>query len=115
MQSTRTEIPAGPDAATVAERHTLLALAGTPRAEEAAALVGAMVAEEVQASSGTMVALIVDLDVGSCRVAVECAGAGDEAPESAWITAVGLRADRVGHSLTEAGQTVWFELAWPAE
>ena len=115
MQSTRTEIPAGRDAVTFAERCILLALAGTPRAQEAAALAATMVTEEIQASGGSLVALAVDLDIGWCRITIERSGAGDGVLGSAWIAAAGLTADRVGHRLAEAGEAVWFELGWSVE
>lgn len=104
-------------------------LDGSPRTSDAELVVSELAANflrhTVSGAPGGEVSVVVALRPGWARIAVTDAGAGAWKPPDAALDAVseygrGLfiveqTADKVGHDITECGQTMWAEFTWGVE
>ncbi|MFI0480579.1 ATP-binding protein [Actinomadura sp. 9N215] len=103
-------------------------LIDTPRAYEAESIAAELAANSLQhtpsGEPGGVITVAVSIHPGWARIAVSDTGAGGWSRPAATealgdygrgLILVDALADKVGHDVTEVGQTLWAELTWSVE
>lgn len=103
-------------------------LSDSPRQRDAELIASELVGNSMRhtpSGDGGEVTVTVAVEPGRARIAVHDAGAGDwqsipglpsdEDDHGRGLLIVYQTADKVGHDVSEDGQTMWAELAWSAE
>ncbi|MFG2085129.1 MULTISPECIES: ATP-binding protein [unclassified Spirillospora] len=103
-------------------------LADSPRGRDAELIASELVGNSLRhtaSGDGGEVTVTVEVEPGHARITVRDAGAGDWQPlpgvppdeddHGRGLLIVYHTADKIGHDVTEDGQTTWAELTWSAE
>jgi anti-sigma regulatory factor (Ser/Thr protein kinase) len=104
-------------------------LAGTPRADDLELIACELITNSIRRSpageKGGKITVTVRAASGCSRVEVSDPGTGqwhpapgnpsDDADHGRGLAIIAALADKLGHDVTPEGQTLWAEVAWPAQ